>query len=234
MAELVIPRRYRGPPESANGGYACGAVAAFLDGPAEVTLRSPPPLDRPLEVQQRENGVCVVTDGRLVAEATPTTLALDPPPPPSFEEATAATGRYPWQDRHPLPGCFVCGPQRSPGDGLCLFPGPVEGRQIAAAPFVPDATLVDEAGLTHPEIVWAALDCPSWFGYLCLHPDFSDGALLGRQAVRIDERPRLGERCVCVGWFIAGEGRKLTCGAALYSETGALQALGRATWIVLR
>ena len=37
-----IDRRFRGPADSANGGYAAGLLASFLDGPAEVTLRLPP------------------------------------------------------------------------------------------------------------------------------------------------------------------------------------------------
>ena len=50
MDEVVIARRFCGPPTSANGGYACGLVAGLLDGRARVTLRSPPPLDRPLQI----------------------------------------------------------------------------------------------------------------------------------------------------------------------------------------
>ena len=44
VGTLVIDDRYNGPPASANGGYACGRIAAFVDGPARVTLRKPPPL----------------------------------------------------------------------------------------------------------------------------------------------------------------------------------------------
>ena len=44
--EVVIDRRFRGPPASANGGYTCGLVAAALGTwAAEVNLRVPPPLD---------------------------------------------------------------------------------------------------------------------------------------------------------------------------------------------
>ena len=39
---ITIPRRYRGPMHSANGGYAAGLLAREVDGPAEVTLRLPP------------------------------------------------------------------------------------------------------------------------------------------------------------------------------------------------
>ncbi len=235
MAEVVIiERRFCGPLDSANGGYACGMVASLLDGPAEVTLRSPPPLDSALDVGRADGRVRVLAAGQLVAEAKSTVLAIDPPPPPSFAEATAATKRYPWWDTHPYPMCFVCGPKRTPGDGLCIYPGAVEGREIAAAPFVPDTTLIDENGRVRPEIVWATLDCPSWFGFHCFH-EFKEGLmLLGRLAVRIDERPRAGDRCICVGWFLGREGRKMHCGSALYSEAGALLAVGKATWIVLQ
>ena len=49
MPAVMIPRRFNGPPDSGNGGYSCGVVAALLDAPAvEVTLRAPPPLEREL------------------------------------------------------------------------------------------------------------------------------------------------------------------------------------------
>ena len=41
---LVIPTRYCGPPGSGNGGYVCGRIAAYANGPVTVTLRRPPPL----------------------------------------------------------------------------------------------------------------------------------------------------------------------------------------------
>jgi hypothetical protein len=231
---VIIDRRFCGPPDSGNGGYSCGVAAALIDGPAEVTLRSPPPLDRQLAVEGTAEGARVLDGGQVVAEARPAVVAIDPPPAPSFAEAEAATTRYRWRTHHPYPTCFVCGPRRSPGDGLCIYPGAVEGRDIAAAPFVPDATLAGEDGRVRPEIVWATLDCPSWFGFHCFH-EWNEGlVLLGRLAARIDERPRSGDRCICVGWFIGREGRKIHCGSALYSEAGALLAVGKATWITVR
>ncbi len=226
---LTIARRFCGPPSSANGGYACGIAAAFIDGAAEVTLRAPPPLDVELAVEQGEI-VRLSANGQLVAEARPATLALDVPPPPGFDEAVEAATRYAWREKHPYPTCFVCGPQNR--EGLGIFPGPVTGRAIAAAPFVPEASLADEHGRVRSEIVWAALDCPSWFGFHCAEPSFDARVLLGRLAARVDERPRAGERCVCVGWLLGREGRKIHCGSALYRD-GALLAVGRATWIVL-
>ena len=50
---LTIPSRFCGPPGIGNGGYVCGRIAAYVDGPATVTLRRPPPLDTPMAVEQR-------------------------------------------------------------------------------------------------------------------------------------------------------------------------------------
>jgi len=65
---IVVERRYRGPEESGNGGYTCGIVAALLDGDAEVTLRVPPPLERPLRVDRGQGEVRVLDGETLVAE----------------------------------------------------------------------------------------------------------------------------------------------------------------------
>src|SRR2546430_6225723 len=47
VTDIVIEPRFRGPPDSANGGYTCAMAAQFIDVPAQVTLRTPPPLGRP-------------------------------------------------------------------------------------------------------------------------------------------------------------------------------------------
>ena len=89
MMELVIERKFRGPTGSANGGYTCGLLASFMHGPAEVTLRVPPPLERPLEVVT--DGPLELRDGeQLVAEAVATELDVDVPEPISYEDASAA------------------------------------------------------------------------------------------------------------------------------------------------
>jgi hypothetical protein len=43
----------------------------------------------------------------------------------SLVEAQEATARYPLYQGHPFPTCFTCGPDRAPGDGLRIFPGPL-------------------------------------------------------------------------------------------------------------
>jgi len=50
METMTIPRRFRGPPNSGNGGYVCGMLARHITGAAEVALRAPPPLETGLSV----------------------------------------------------------------------------------------------------------------------------------------------------------------------------------------
>ena len=217
--ELVIDPRFNGPVGSANGGYTCGLVADFLGGTAEVTLRRPPPLGQPLEVERDARGVVVRDGDSVVAEAVEATLALAIPDPPTTEEAARASSRYPGFDEHAFPTCFVCGPDREPGDGLRIFAGP-HRDDLVAAPWTP--TEVDR------RVVWAALDCP---GAIAVgFPDRGE-TLLGRFSAIVDELPEVGEPCVVVGWPLGEEGRKLYAGTALYGEGGRPLALARATWI---
>ena len=218
--QIVIERRFRGPTESGNGGYTCGLVAGFVDGPAEVTLRLPPPLDRPLDVVRDGDAVRVLDGGTLVAEAKPVTVDVEPLPPPSFEEAERAA--LPEGDlESPFPECFVCGPHRAAGEGLRIFAGPLRDGAVAAhwLPAEP---------YTGPEFVWAALDCPG--AYAC---GFGDRGVLvlGRLAARVEALPEAGERCVVVAWPLGDEGRKAYAGTALYGEAGRVLGVARATWI---
>lgn len=39
---ITVDKRFKGPPTSANGGYVCGLLSQFVDGPAvSVRLRLP-------------------------------------------------------------------------------------------------------------------------------------------------------------------------------------------------
>ena len=93
--EITFPRRYRGPLTSANGGYACGRLAAFVDADeVEVTLRLPPPLDRPLAVERDGDGVLLLDGDAVVAEARPAPVEIEPPAPVSIADAEAARERH--------------------------------------------------------------------------------------------------------------------------------------------
>jgi hypothetical protein len=226
---VVIEDRYCGPSESGNGGYVCGLLARLLDRPAQVTLRRPPPIGRPLDVRQTaEGGVSLLDAGEVVAEAVPARLEVDPPVPVSLAEAAEASRGYPGFTAHPFPTCFVCGPRRAQGDGLRIFPGPVTGRQMVAAPWTPDPTLRGDGDLIRQEFVWAALDCPGAFA-----SGFPETPMvLGRLAAHLQRRPvRAGQACVVVGWPEGSEGRKHFAGTAVFTGDGDLLAVARATWI---
>jgi hypothetical protein len=174
--ELVIDRHFRGPTESANGGYTCGVLASLLHGPAEVTLRLPPPLERPLEVAW--------SDGRrrielrdadaLVAEVEPAEVDVELPEPVPLDNAARAA--LPEGDKESaFPECFVCGWSRD--DGLGIYAGPVSGRDVVAATWTPRPEHVA------PEFVWAALDCP---GAYAVHRGSRGMPVLGRLAARVE------------------------------------------------
>jgi hypothetical protein len=181
-------------------------------------LRRPPPLDIPLRVERADGKVEVYDGDALVAEAVRTEVELEPPASVSFDDAEQAAVRYAGFEEHAFPTCFVCGPARS--DGLGIFPGPLDGRDAVAAPWIPRES--------RRELVWASLDCPGAFavGYAG-----RGELLLGRLAARIDGVPEVGERCVVVGWPLGQDGRKLYAGTALFTADGELLARARATWI---
>jgi hypothetical protein len=227
---LTIAPRFCGPPGSANGGYFAGMVAGLAKGPVRVRLRRPPPLAAAMQAERLADGRVVVRhDGETVAEAIPTTLALEVPPPVTRLEAVDASRRFTGWQQHVFPRCFVCGPQRARGDGLRIFAGEVAGRgapALFAAPWIPDASLALPDGLIAPEFMWAALDCPGYFAAA------SDGRvmLLAELAARIERRLRVDEPAIAAGWRLGGEGRAHEAGTALFGEDGELCALARALW----
>ena len=212
--EILIDARFNGPPRSANGGYTCGLLAELVGEPAEVTLRAPPPLERPL----RWDGERLWDGETLVAEARRAALEVEPPSPVSFAEAERASRAYPGFEQHDYPTCFVCGPARD--DGLALYAGAVDVRDVFAAPWLVqhDVTRV---------LTWAALDCPGaigvgWTG----RGDW----LLGRMTAEVLAVPQPGDRCVVVAWPIGTDGRKGFAGTAIY-RGGELLARAKQTWI---
>jgi hypothetical protein len=237
MPALIVPSRFRGPAGSGNGGYVCGRIAAYVDGPVTVTLRRPPPLDTPLAVERDSKGSARVHNGgTLIAEAGPPVglPALEIPGPVSTAEARRAAGRAHYFQDPVFPGCFVCGVSRRPGDGLRIFPGPVSGRALWAAPWTPDQSITDASGQVRPEIVWAALDCPSGIA-AAETAGLGQGAaiLLGRMTAMLAAPPALGSECRVIAWPAGRDGRKLTAGSALLGPGGEVLAVARAVWLAV-
>jgi hypothetical protein len=218
LNEIVIDRRYRGPTQSANGGYAAGRLAAFVDGPAEVTLRLPPPLDRPLAVAVEDGRVLLLDGEAVVAEAEPRIPDLDPPPAVSRADAQEAASQHVRMSGEEFSECFTCGVR--PDDGLRIHVGPVAGSDLHAAPWT--------AREVSPEVVWAAIDCP---GAWAVGGPGRGEVVLGRMNAEIRRLPGEGEQCVVVAQPLGEDGRKLYAATALYSAAGELLALARQTWI---
>lgn len=224
---VVIEERFCGPPDSGNGGYVCGLMAEILGQEAEVTLRRPPPIGRAMLVRPAEEGIILVDGEEVVAEALPGRLQIEPPDPVSLSQAVEAARLYPGFVGHPFPTCFVCGPERDEGDGLRIFPGPVAGRRLFAAPWTPDRSLAGTDGPVEPEFLWAALDCPGAFAN-----GFPGSTMvLGRLGALLFEPVRPGQQCIAVAWSEGLEGRKHFAGTALLGTDADLIAIARATWI---
>ena len=239
---ITIGRRFRGPPASGNGGYACGAVAALLAGNApvehapQVTLRSPVPLDTPLEVR-RDNDLLTIRHGEtLIAEAALVPLELAIPPAPGYAEAAALRPRSPALIKGisprfpgrigPHPVCFCCGAEH--GDGLEVYAAPAASNEIVAAAWPTRRSWGDAKGRLPAPFVWTALDCPGQFAF------YAAGirtGMLGRLCARIEQPIAAGERCVVIGWRIGIEGRRHYAGTAVFAESGRLCAYAKAVWV---
>lgn len=231
---LTIPARFNGPPDSANGGYTCGLVAGLAGAEvASVSLRAPPPLERPLEVAGDGARVELRDGDVVVAEGAPDELLLAVPDAVTPGEAAAASeaGRERWTIGHPFPTCIVCGPERAPGDGMCVFPGPLRDG-LFAAEWTPHESLGDGSGRVRPECVWAALDCPTSAPVA----NFAVGppVVLARLTARLGCGVRLGEQHALVSWPLGLDGRKRHAACALFDSEGRLLCASRALWIELR
>ena len=231
MDTMIIPARFKGPPQSANGGYTCGLMARLIEGDAAVNLRIPPPLDTPMAVTRSDGRVELYHEDRLVGRAEPAQLELEVPPVPEplrlGGDPVDAPGR---PDRFaPFSTCFVCGKDREHPDGLCIHPRQVEGHDgMVAARWRLHAGLAGDDGLVAPEFLWAALDCP---GYFACAP--GEAALLARLTVGIRAALEPEGEATVLGWDLSGAGRKRRCGTAVFAPDGSLVAKAEGLWVVV-
>ncbi|UFU06244.1 hypothetical protein [Ruania halotolerans] len=222
--DFVVPPEYNGPPYSGNGGWTSGHLAALLptpDGAASVRLFSPPPLGVPMRVDAGDDALTLFHGDIRVAEAhsAPGVATAEIPTPVSYDDAVAAGPRYTGLTDHPFPTCFSCGTERDPEEALCLQTGQVTEGVYAAA-WVPREVT--------PEIVWAAIDCPSgWALGVGGRP-----MVLGTMTAQVHELPDPGAELVVLAWPISSEGRKHRAGTALLHGERVL-AQARSLWITV-
>ncbi len=231
-AQISIPGRFNGPPTSGNGGYSCGVLAAYVEGPARVRLLLPPPLDTPLSVQHLGDGRVEMYDGdSLVGTAEPYPLDLAVPPAPTLDQAVKARERYPFYEGHVFGTCFVCGPSRPAHDGLELFPGPVDDWQLIACPWYVRDDMLDDDGMVRDEMLWSALDCP---GYFAAMGGETVHAVLGELDGEILRPVQGADPLVVYAWPLGREGRKYYGGTAVATTDGEVVARSRSIWIELK
>ncbi|WP_405030416.1 hypothetical protein [Nocardioides renjunii] len=247
---MIVPRRFCGPPDSGNGGWTAGALAALVDaGPPsdrsdgwpaiEVSLRQPPPLDAPFAVSEDAGVTTAAVAGAAVATAQRVERALTEVEPVDPATAAAAEASYPGHDFHPFPTCFACGTAREEGDGLRIFPGRVgagPAGDLVAATWTPHRSLhedwhayVDEHPRASVAATWASLDCVGgWAG------DLTERLMvLGRMTARVDTLPVIGEPHVVVGEGRGRDGRKTFTASTLYDTDGRVVATAEHTWIAV-
>ncbi len=238
VESVEINHQFCGPPESGNGGYVCGRLAHYLEGPATVRLMIPPPLDTRLDVVGTDGEFQLRHDEQVVARAWPGAAEIELLPSPGLDTARRAGGRFAGFSRHAFPGCFVCGTDRSEGDGLLIHAGPAPGDSgrsdmpvhHVACTWIPHDSFCRPDGVVHQEFIWAALDCPGGWAFLSSGEEV---ALLGEFSVEIDTPPRAGQEYVVAGWEISREGRKRLTASAIYDSEGQPLAWARATWITI-
>lgn len=250
VSELIVPRRFCGPPDSGNGGWTAGALAALDDAdspddrcdgrpPIEVSLRQPPPLDTPLHVGAEAGVTTASFGGATIATAHRVDRELMEVDPVAADVAATAESAYPGLDFHPFPTCFACGTDREEGDGLRIFPGRTgagpTGDRVAAT-WTPHPSLhedwhtyVDEHPRASVATTWAALDCiGGWAG------DLAERLMvLGRMTARVDDLPVIGEPHVVVGEGRGTDGRKTFTASTLYDADGRVVATAEHTWIAV-
>ncbi len=216
-----------------HGGYVSGLFASHTQGPVQVTLRRPSPLDTDLELQSVGEGRLALVHGEMVtAECEPQKLELEVPRPPTLEQARAAEAGSPshYNDGRGVHNqCFGCGPAREAGDALRIFPGPIEldGVKMVAGGWRPGASFAAADGSVDRLWVLSALDCPGAFAFIA---DKQRAGLLGRIVFEQVREVRADQDYVVTGWQAGRDGRKLFAGTALHDAEGTLCAAAKATW----
>ncbi|MEQ9643730.1 MAG: hypothetical protein RIM84_27175 [Alphaproteobacteria bacterium] len=231
---LTIPARYRGPPDSGNGGYVAGRFATFVgNGPVEVTLRAPTPLETAMDVVRDGDEWRLLHGDKLIAQARPAPLDLDVPDLPPMDETVEATARGGSPYESDYGKCFVCGKGLAAHLGLNMHPGWLPERQLVSALWRPDAAFAGADGKLDPAFAWGALDCPGGFA-AGNGISGSTMYLTGRMTGLVEGEVRAGEDYVVTGWVTARDGRKVTSGTAVSTPDGQVVAKALSLWIEIR
>lgn len=235
MTEILVPKQFRGPPTTANGGYICGLLASAVSPRGSAMLRAGVLVGEPHTLTHNDDGGAVLTnaEGQPVATAKPAGEADIPEPPvaPSLEDARRYAAASPFATRSLHRGCFSCCVEREAGEGLGVFVGQVEGAEpgVCAGTWTPHANFAAADGTIPDEITWGALDCSGSMAWWI--KTGTPVGLLGTMAGEVLEKPRAGEDYVVVAWAREAEGRKHFAGVALLDRDGKVMVRTGQIWI---
>ena len=158
-------------------------------------------------------------------------LDIDIPAPPTLAEALGCGAAIQRPLPSYLPGCFVCGPERS---------GWRRDAHLSRASFTTRRDVSRRHGLrTIRSPTTRASSGPNSCGRLStalatLPPGTPRGwRLLGKMSAVVHRKARVGEPLIVTGWPIDSEGRKHRVGCALHDANGELVAAATATWITV-
>jgi hypothetical protein len=239
--QIIIAKRFRGPPQSGNGGLVSGVFANLINpehnAGVEVTLRSPTPLGQPMRANVNPPGSAVVyQDSTVIAAIKPAHLALSimKPPSRSVIKRAAPTSYSLLKNLNPRfpsgtgfhPGCFCCGADRT--TGLGVFAAPVDDQVAALWPT--KSAWADNGGFLPREFLWTAMDCPGQFAFLAT--GIKTG-MLGRMTAQLYTLPKAGDELIITAWPIKIEGKKHFAGSAIFSSNQELIARAITVWVGL-
>lgn len=244
-SSLEISERFCGPPTTANGGYSIGLLAERLlrSAPSanraiDAKLRKPPPLNKVLQVNMNDD-MAELSDQEevLIVAKTTDENAIRPVKPPSYNEAIELSKNYIGFKHHVFPTCFVCGPNRSPDDALCIYCGGKADDEIVAGPWLPAKDLSGNSAdgkepssnKVLPRYITAALDCPGAFAI----PETQKlpYVVLARMTLWMHGSVDTLEKCVLVGWPIQIKSRNYVVGTGLFNPDGDCVAIARSLWM---
>ena len=228
VGELIIQRRFNGPPASGHGGYVAGMLSQHFEQSCTVRISAPIPLETPLALSWQDNRLEARSGEALILSARPDTVTLTPPAPPSLETARKAAANPTSFGAGGPSTCFVCGRNRAESDGLHIHCGRIDETH-AASVWRPHETFCDADGTVRPEYIWAALDCPGGFSL----PLSDTTYLLGEMNAVLHRPVRNGGEIIVHAWHAWSDGRKHFAGTALHAADGTLLAQADTLWIEL-
>ena len=235
MDTFTIPKQFCGPPSSSNGGYFCGVVASFFDYAVEVRLKSPPPLDTPMQIRRDESLSQVFADDTLVAQVRRLEEPLEPAPflPVESAKLCSEIGLEGSLINHPFPTCFVCGPQRDDGEGMRIFTGPGQDTKLYAARWHTHRAWSSNGVDIDPKYIWSALDCPSSGPAFAtsVQAESDIAYVLGTLSLKVSEKPKVNENYSIVCATDEKHERLYRTRVSLYADDATLLATGAAVWI---